>query len=199
MHIGATGSLVLGGLGELLKDKGIVQEAGKHVGLLTQGSPYAKLAGMAFAKLSEKLPGIIDDIRAGGPANVGDARVFDRPMALAAKTGQTYLAAMDTNKDGNVTQEELAAGLTDTRAKIKALTDKATDAPLSPEEMSQLNHLHQMARFGQMVTSRYEAVAALDGAAGVSTNDLSQLAALDGKHDNVIGARDWRALNSLLV
>lgn len=196
----------MGGLGELLKDKGIVGEAGKHVGLLTQGSPYGKLAGMAFDKLAEKLPEVIEKIQnrpqLGGPSNCEHCHAFDRPLPLPQlplQAAQSYAASLDTDKNGSVSREELTEGLADTKDKLDALREKAKDTKLTPEEASDLRHLTRMHQFGRMLERQYDAVAALDGNEGVSQSDLQQLAALDGQHDNIIGLRDWRTLYSATV
>lgn len=148
------------------------QEIGAALGGL-QG--LGKLSGEGFAKIAEQfnLPG-------GLARKIGNAITEQRdPNNINAVQSMSYLHHFDANGNGQVTKEELNAGL-----------QKLQETGLANGPAKKLYAM------GDMLLKNYDKVAQLDGdAASVSYKDLGKLIRQDEKVATLSPA-DWQKLNA---
>lgn len=101
---------------------------------------------------------------------------------------RTIVESFDANRDGQVSREELKTGLdqlTDQLASLQSSSDT------SASHRDAIENAQQAYQLGEALLNTYEGVSSLEGNQGLSADDISALAAKDGRNEK-LSFVDWK-------
>ncbi len=189
--------LVKNGVTNATTGRGLTSAAAQFAGGLAQ-SQYGGFAGIIAEKGVEALPALakgikneIKDILSAinihhdGPPSQGGLTRSAPPVGLNGintKMALQFQKRLDTDLDGVVSKAELQSGLAQLEAKMTSIASKAN---LSKEDVTELQGFRELKKNLESITRAFDTIANIDGQAGVSIRDLSELAGKDGETNHI--------------
>ncbi len=101
---------------------------------------------------------------------------------INTKMALEFQKRLDTDLDGVVSKAELQSGTTQLEARMTSLASKAT---MSNDDLTEMQGLRELKKNLTALTRAFDTIAGIDGQAGVSIRDLSELAGNDGETNHI--------------